>query len=442
MKTCMMSCCIGMVTLGLAASATATDSELIQAAERHLLRLAQGQYTDFLAGCDAAMQAALDEAKARQLWASLEAIGGKYQGKMSSSAAQGSKQTVLCELHFERMFITLRCVLDDQKRLSGLWIDERRPVTPYEPPAYVNQQAFSETRHALTPAAGIELRALLCMPTAPGKHPAVVLVHGSGPQDADQTVGPNRPLRDLAWGLASAGVATLRYEKRTLRHAHKADPAEVTLQWETIADAVAAAAWLRSQESVDPSRVFVLGHSLGGFAAPYIAQQDGKLAGLILLAANARPIHDLIEEQVAYLSRLDDVVSDEERAAQEQSAAAANAIRSGMFEDPAVVQLGAPAAYWKDMAQRDPVSAARTLTLPMLLVFCERDYQVTERCAQRWRAGLGDRPGTSFKHYAGLNHLLMAGTGKPNPDEYAKVGHVEARVVADIATWVQQPAAR
>ena len=49
--------------------------------------------------------------------------------------------------------------------------------------------------------------------------PGVVLVHGSGPNDRDESIGPNKPFRDLAEGLASRGIAVLRYDKRTRTHA-------------------------------------------------------------------------------------------------------------------------------------------------------------------------------------------------------------------------------
>ena len=58
----------------------------------------------------------------------------------------------------------------------------------------------------------------ISMPRGDGPFPAVVLVHGSGPNDRDETIGPNKPFRDLAGGLASQGIAVLRYEKRTRQH--------------------------------------------------------------------------------------------------------------------------------------------------------------------------------------------------------------------------------
>ena len=95
-----------------------------------------------------------------------------------------------------------------------------------------------------------------CCNTRPG----VVLVHGSGPNDRDETIGPNKPFRDLAWGLATRGIAVLRYEKRTKRHRLKMAllANSLTVKEETIDDAVAAVTTLHAVEEIDASRIFVL----------------------------------------------------------------------------------------------------------------------------------------------------------------------------------------
>ncbi len=56
------------------------------------------------------------------------------------------------------------------------------------------------------------------MPVGPGPYPAAVMVQGSGPNDRDETIGPNKPFRDIAEGLSSDGIAVLRYDKRTYAH--------------------------------------------------------------------------------------------------------------------------------------------------------------------------------------------------------------------------------
>src|SRR5690606_33004513 len=143
----------------------------------------------------------------------------------------------------------------------------------YQAPSYADPARFSE-REATVGSGTWALPGTLTLPKKEGKFPAVILVHGSGPNDRDETLGPNKPFRDLAHGLATRGIAVLRYDKRTLVHP-KALASEVgaalTLREETIDDALAAAALLRTIPEVDASKIFVVGHSLGGTAIPRIA---------------------------------------------------------------------------------------------------------------------------------------------------------------------------
>jgi len=106
-----------------------------------------------------------------------------------------------------------------------------------------------------------------------------VLVHGSGPHDADETVFKHKPFRDLSGGLATRGIAVLRFVKRTKAFPLSKKADEWSVQNETIDDAVLAAELLAQTAGDRPRRVYVAGHSQGGMAAPYIAKQDGKLAG-------------------------------------------------------------------------------------------------------------------------------------------------------------------
>jgi hypothetical protein len=268
-----------------------------------------------------------------------------------------------------------------------------------------------------------------------------VLVHGSGPNDRDETVGANKPFRDLAWGLASKGVAVLRYEKRTKEHADTYKTkghGELTVKEETVDDAVSAAAQLRATEGIDPKRVYVLGHSLGGMVTPRIAKADPQIAGLIILAGATRPLEDMIIEQTRYLMSLKGTPSADEAAklAELESAVAKiKKLTSADVASPAAI-LGAPPSYWLDLRQYDPPTVAQGLKLPMLILQGERDYQVTAVDFDRWKSALGGRPAVTFKLYPTLNHLLIAGDGKSTPAEYEKAGHVAEAVVADIAEWI------
>ena len=147
--------------------------------------------------------------------------------------------------------------------------------------------------------------ATLTIPNGTGPFPAVVLVHGSGPNDRDETYGPNKPFKDIAWGLASVGIVVLRYEKRTKQYPQESAAIQnFTVQDETIYDALAAVELLNNSSIVDHSKIFVLGHSLGGMLAPRIALQESQIAGLIILAGATRHLEDLMLEQTRYLANL------------------------------------------------------------------------------------------------------------------------------------------
>ena len=230
--------------------------------------------------------------------------------------------------------------------------------------------------------------------------PCVVLVHGSGPHDRDEAIGPNRPFRDLAWGLAARGIATLRYDKRTYVYRASSVPEgrQLDLDVETVDDAVAAAALARTLSGVAADSVYVLGHSQGGWLAPRIAARDSRLAGLILLAAPARPLEDLLLEQVTYLESL------------------------------------APSAKGR---QQVADLQRRVENVPLLVLQAERDYQVTMQDYGLWRTGLLKCRNVSFKSYPKLNHLLQEGTGKATPDEYQQPSSVPAYVLDDLARFVR-----
>ncbi|NOT89385.1 MAG: alpha/beta fold hydrolase [Lysobacter sp.] len=264
----------------------------------------------------------------------------------------------------------------------------------------------------------------------------MVLVHGSGPQDRDSTIGPNRPLLDIARGLAERGVAVLRYEKRTKAHPQEfADGGSIDL--ETTDDAVRAVALLREQAGIDPKRVFVLGHSQGGMLAPRIAARDPRIAGLILLAAPSRPLLDILIEQNRRMAILNDgKTSDAESIAIQQLVDQVAAVRSGREIAAAQAPMGIAPAYWRSVDAVDQISEARAIAQPLLFLQGARDIQVVDADWQGWRDAFHDSPRATFKLYETLNHLAIPGEGDGNLQEYQTPGHVDATLIADIAAWI------
>ena len=299
----------------------------------------------------------------------------------------------------------------------------------WDRPAYSKPDSFRE--RAVTVGDGQwKLPGTLTVPAGQGPFPAIVLVHGSGPNDRDETVGGVKVFKDLAEGLASRGVVVLRYEKRTRQYGSAmAALASFTVEQETEEDAVKAAALLRAQPEVNPKRVFVLGHALGGYVAPRIAEEDGKLAGLIILAGNVRPMEDLVVEQAEYLG-----VSADNLKTAKAVAAKVKSLEPGDEDSPPV--MGLPVAYWLDLKGYDPAAQSKKLAIPMLILQGERDFQVTMKDFALWKTAVGASKGVIMHSYPALNHLLVAGEGKSTEAEYRKPGHVAPEVIDDIAKFV------
>ena len=415
--------------------------------------LLKGDYTAAEVDFDATMKSKLGPDALKRVWESMLSQVGAYQKPLGArTQEQPPYFAIITTLQFERAALDMRVVVDmNSGMITGLFFTpNQQPAVAqatadaaYSTPDYVDKSRFSE-RAVDIGAAPWLLSATLTLPVGPGPFAVVVLVHGSGPNDRDETVGLNKPFRDLAWGLASQGVAVLRYEKRTRVYAAQmaAGVATLTVKEEVIDDAVAAVAMLRRRTDIDPQRLFVLGHSLGGMLAPRIAQADPAVAGLIIMAGPTRSLQALIVEQTSYLLSLPGhgAQTDQDKVVMEETRKAAAAI-DALTPDNAAANVtslfGAPASYWLDLNQYHPAELAATLPQRMLIMQGGRDYQVTQVDLQGWKDALAKRPDVQFALFDDLNHVFATGSGKSTPDEYAQPGHVAAGVITRMAAWIQ-----
>src|SRR5271157_4067845 len=354
-------------------------------------------------------------------WGAMENIGNP------SPRQVGPNTIVEFPAKFAAQNIIFRFIVNRDGLVAGMFFLPGE--TAWQRPAYSKPDSFRE-REVTVGDGQWKLPGTLTVPAGQGPFPGIVLVHGSGPNDRDETVGGTKVFKDLAEGLASRGVVVLRYEKRTRQYTSAmAGLATFTVEQETEEDAVKAAALLRAQPEVNPKRVFVLGHSLGGYVAPRIAEQDGKLAGLIVLAGNVRPMEDLVVDQAEYLG-----VSADNLKTAKAVAAKVKSLEPGDEDSPPV--MGLPVAYWLDLKGYDPAAQSKKLAIPMLILQGERDFQATMKDFALWKAAVGGSKAVTMRSYPALNHLFVAGEGKSTEAEYRKPGHVAPEVIDDIAKFV------
>jgi dienelactone hydrolase len=358
-------------------------------------------------------------------------------GEPVSEPARAGLVRVSVPVTCEHGGLTMVMSVDGAGLLQGLRIGPPAS-TSWTPPSYAAPKRFAE--HDVMVGSGpLAVPGTLSLPRGRGPKPGVVLLSGGGPFDRDETSGPNKPLKDLAWGLASRGVAVLRFDKVTCAHGSQAaDARGFTLAEEYVPHAVAAVHMLQHQPAVDPARVFVLGHSAGGKAGPRVAAAEASVAGLVILAGDAQPMHQAAIRVVRYLAALNPSPAGEAFAeAITRQAALAGSPDLSPSTPATELPFGFPASYWLDLRGYDPVSAAAALGKPMLILQGGRDYQVTvEDDLSRWRAGLSHRADVTIRVYDADNHLFFPGAGPSTPAEYERAQHVDPAVVADIAGWL------
>ncbi|MFN8531491.1 MAG: alpha/beta hydrolase [Anaerolineae bacterium] len=436
--------------LGISLSTTAvqaqdmTDEQALERARADLIQLLSGDVEPLYAQLNAQMQAALTAEALAQGMSTLSQQVGAYQSELVSNVqtVQGYKSVTLT-LQFEGAVLDFNISYDSDGLIAGLFM---RP-SDYLPPGadvtaeYVDPSAFTETDVTVHSEDGFDIACTLAMPTNTDQPvPALTIMSGSGPQDREGTLGPNKFYRDFAQGIASLGVAVLRCDDRTFTYGQDSIPEgeNATVEHEFLRDARAAVALLQQTDGINPDKVFVLGHSEGAYLVPRLLDSDPSIAGGIMAAGTiTESLTAAAVRQITYLINLDGTVTEAEQQVLDEAVAMDQAVQALTPESDPTSMIGPfPVAYLLDLASYDALAVAQAIPQPLLIIRGERDYQVDQAGFDAWQTALADRPDTTFTQYPGLNHLFMVGEGAPNGDEYALPNHVDAQVIADIAAWV------
>ena len=322
-----------------------------------------------------------------------------------------------CRLRFGETPLKLTVVTDDSLRILSL------TMTPLPATETVAPPPGNGTARDVTVENGdVRLPGTLVLPKGrTGRVPVIVLVHGSGPNDRDETLGPNKLFRALADSLAKAGIATLRYDKRT--YIYRVRPEETggctDYDTETVDDAVAAVRLAASQPEADSTRIFVAGHSLGAMLAPRIANRSHvPVAGVIALAAPARPLETLLREQLRYVAGL-------------QGGAPAD-VESTLQKLLSVI----PETYLHTAREYNATAEAAGATCPMLFVQGGHDYQVTAEDFGLWKTALVGHDSAEFAFFPTCDHLMRETPRMAVPTDYMAVRPLSAAVVKRLVRFV------
>lgn len=396
---------------------------------------------------DRAMSESLPADRLESAWGSVERGAGRMlRVEVIESVPRPPRTHVWFACEFENRSWNVEVVINAASKVSGFRLQPVPPV--WTAPDYADSSAISE-RQVQVGAGAAPLAGVLTEPARPSGF-AAVLVHGSGPQDEDASVGPrgagNKMFKDIAWGLATQGVAVLRYPKRTWAHPEQFEGVAFTLDDEVTRDACDAVQEAANRVGGRTDRVFVVAHSLGAAMAPRIAAACPSLGGLVLLAGPARSLDQVLFDQFQYLLAL--AGKNRAEVASELGElltgfSSAVTILGAPDEQMSFSGMRAPRSYWADVSGYDPAAAMlRAPKVPVLVMQGGRDYQVRRPEFEAWKRILRVHPDASFKLYPSLDHRFVAGEGLPTPADYGRPGHVARDVIIDVAAWIKQKHAR
>lgn len=399
--------------------------------------LDSGKYDKAQAFFDESVQNKVTPEALETIWKQLKAQLGELEAvEGAQSKVQDEYQIVILNCKFKNGTQPFQFVYNDKEKLIGFFVAPKNSAASYKLPAYADSTQYTEK--LITIQSGThELPGMLTLPKTGSGFPIVVLIHGSGPADMDESVGMQKPFKDIAIGLANKGIATIRYVKRTTLY--PAEFAEAfTLKEEVIEDAIAALNFAKKQPEIDPEQIFLLGHSLGGMVAPQIATLNPEIKGIILAAAPARKLTDIMAEQNNYMSG---IYKDTSAVAKNmltktlKDLKMAATLKNGVLPADSMI-LGLPVSYWADINSLEQTAIAKKLKTNIFVLQGGNDFQVSEVDFNLWKAALKNKKNASLKLYPMLNHLFSFVNEKGTINQYQQPGNVDEVVIHDIADWI------
>lgn len=266
---------------------------------------------------------------------------------------------------------------------------------PLATPVPLQPAHYTSKNVAFTSQDGTRLAGTLTIPDGTRtRYPAVVFVHGSGPENRNEQIGPNAVFLQLANALSNAGFAVLRYDKRGI--GMSGGKAAAMTRDQLLQDVEAAFRFARSQPRVDGKRIYLLGHSEGGELVPTVAAHTQGIAGIVLMAPPALPLAQVVMEQV-----LESVAPAKRAVMRQKEAAALAGVRSGKNH-------GAGMPWLQTSMDVDPVTDIARVRVPVLILQGGADAQVLPKDLPRLVAAAKKHNArVTVRVFPGDNHLFM-----------------------------------
>ncbi len=311
----------------------------------------------------------------------------------------------------------------------------------YAIPDYANAEKFNDNTIIFAADSTMPLSGILSLPITVNKTPLIIIVPAAGPTDFDGNFN-SKPYKDLAVGLATNGYAVFRYNKRSLNYGfnflqNKLNGVTFTPREDLLNDLQAAINLLKKNPNIDSTKIYLLGHGEGAYFAPFIANENPFIKGIILMGANANHPLEMMMDQNKYLGK---ILPHKKEHFDEDDAKAKIVLKRKVKENTSYLLLPheIPASYWLWINKYNQIKTAKKLAIPIFIMQGGRDYQVDKKNFLVWEKKLKKHKNVTLKMYEKMNHIMHAGEGESTYSEYAIMRHIPLEVINDLQVWLQK----
>ncbi len=345
-----------------------------------------------------------------------------------------------------------------------------RPQEPNKPYPYNEEEVSYKNEKD-----NVRLAGTLTLPRSDGKHPAVILITGSGAQDRNETIAGHRPFLVLADYLTRRGIAVLRVDDRGMGGSDLGRPSATSENY--AGDVIAGIEYLKSRKEINPQQIGLIGHSEGGMIAPMVAARSKDVAFIVLLAGLGETGENILYTQTPLLQKADNINPEvtaqtnallkeifailksepddkiAERRIREAIAKQSNTMSEQQRKEFAPVKAVIEShvtpiyltAWFRYFIAYDPRPTLAKVKVPVLALNGENDLQAVskvnlELIAAALKAG-GNKDVTTIS-FPKLNHLFQTSqTGRLS--EYGEIEEtISPEVLETISNWILKRARR
>lgn len=381
----------------------------------------------------------------------ISSIGVSYSGNLNGEG----------EIHgtFKQMGQSLPLNLSKKALEKEKLVRPQEPKKPY--PYYSEEVSIANIKDSIT------LSGTLTLPSKEGKHPVVVMITGSGPQNRDEELVGHKPFLVIADFLTKKGIGVLRYDDRGTAKSTGNFKSSTSKDFAT--DVLSAVTYLKTRNDIDYKNIGLVGHSEGGLIAPMVASKTKDIAFIVLLAGLGISGYDTLLLQTELIAKangtddaklqielaalkgtldiivegnsLDNIKSDLKDYIKKEIEAHPDLLPEGMKADKYIngnaKQLAT--AWFKYLINYDPATSLTKVSCPVLAINGEKDLQVPPKInLNAIEKHLKEAGNTNFvvKELPNLNHLFQeCNTGSPS--EYANIEQTfSPSALTEIANWI------